>query len=315
MPLKVITTRTIAIVAGKGGVGKSSFTVLLAGALKRRGERVGIIDADLYGPSLRQMLPEQRLPQQVEGRLVPAMAQGIQTMSLAYFHSEAAVRAPVANQLLSQFLHKVAWQDVSHILIDFPPGTGDIPLSTAQAVALSGAVVVTTPQKVALLDVRKTIGVFKKMRVPILGIVENMSGGIFGSGGGVALSEEFGIPFLGTIPLDEEITRAADNGTLLELKHADAMVERLEKMESEPIQDITLFEGRLAYNGHLLEAKNVQQKCPCAQCKEGKIVANSVVFSHFERVGRYGLRFNFSSGCSYGIYDFILLDRLICENS
>ena len=338
MPLKVISsssiamaagkgkggvgksTFTIAIAAGKGGVGKSTFTILLAGALKRRKERVGILDVDLYGPSLRQMLPEQRLPKQVDGKLIPAMAQGIQTMSLAYFRQEVAVRAPVANQLLSQFLQEVAWNDVTRLLIDFPPGTGDILITTVQAAQLAGAVIVTTPQKVALLDVRKTIAVFNKMRVPIFGIVENMSGSVFGEGGGLALSEEFGVPFLGSIPLDPAIREAADNGTLLDLDYADQMVEKLNQMQSDPIEEISLSEGQICvvWEGgerSLLEAAAVQKLCPCAQCQQGNTVQLRVSFLNYERMGRYGLRFDFSSGCSYGIYDFALLKRFICENS
>jgi len=228
MPLKVISTRSIAIAAGKGGVGKSTLTVLLAGALKRRGERVGILDADLYGPSLRQMLPEQRLPRKVDGKLIPAMASGVQTISMDYFQQQGViVRAPIANQLLRQFFQKVAWNTVSTLLIDFPPGTGDIPLTIAERGGLAGAILVTTPQKVALLDVRKTLLFFQKVHVPVLGIVENMSGSVFGEGGGLALSEEFSVPFLGSIPLDPTIREAADSGLLLDCECADEIVEKL----------------------------------------------------------------------------------------
>ncbi len=320
MPLKLISTRSIAIAAGKGGVGKSTFTLLLAGALKRRGERVGILDADLYGPSIRQMLPEQRLPKQVDGTLIPAMAQGIQTISLAYFQAEAVVRAPVANRLLTQFFQKVAWDGVTQLLIDFPPGTGDIPISAAQVGDLAGAIIVTTPQKVALLDVRKTLALFQKVKVPILGIVENMSGSVFGEGGGCALAEEFGVPFLGSLPLDSAICKAADEGTLLDLEYADHMLERLGEVEKDPIEALSLSGGLLSivWEGgerSVLKGESVQTACPCAQCQGNVAAAQNVSFLSYERVGSYGLRFDFSSGCSYGIYDFALLKRLRCENT
>ena len=316
MPLKVISTRSIAIAAGKGGVGKSTFTLLLAGALKRKGEKVGILDADLYGPSLRQMLPEQRLPKQEGERLIPAMAQGIQTISLAYFQLEAAVRAPIANRLLGQFFQKVAWNGVTQLLIDFPPGTGDIPITAAQMGGLSGAVIVTTPQQVALLDVRKTLVLFQKTQVPILGIVENMSGPVFGEGGGIALSQEFGVPFLGSIPLDPSIREAADAGTLLDLLFADSMVEKIGEGQRDPLGEIRVSDGRVLIvweNGEKseLEAVRVQEACPCARCREGGRVEKNASILGYERMGRYGLRFDFSSGCSYGIYDFALLKRLL----
>jgi ATP-binding protein involved in chromosome partitioning len=314
MPLKVLSTRSIAIAAGKGGVGKSTFTLLLAGAFKRKGERVGILDADLYGPSLRQMLPEQRLPKQAAGKIVPGMAGGIQTISLAYFQQEAVVRAPVANRLLAQFFQKVAWDGVTQLLVDFPPGTGDIPITAAQMGGLSGAVIVTTPQKVALLDVRKTIALFQKTGVPILGIAENMSGPVFGDGGGRALSEEFGVPFLGSIPLDPAIREAGDSGTLLDLEYADPMVEKLGEGQRNPIKEIFLSGKRIqiVWEGggqSVLSAPALQKACPCVRCREGSHVEQNVAFLNYERIGRYGLRFDFSSGCSYGIYDFALLKR------
>lgn len=217
----------IAIAAGKGGVGKSSLTVNLALALQKLGHRVGILDADLYGPSLQQMLPLERPPKQQGGSIFPALAHGMPLISMAYFRREeeaAAVRAPIANGIIQQFLRDVVWGTLDYLLIDCPPGTGDIQLTLAQRANLTGAVVVTTPQKVALLDVKKAINLFQQVQIPILGIVENMSGlkqadgsvvYPFGKGGGKALADQFQVPFLGEVPLDPAICAANDNGTSL----------------------------------------------------------------------------------------------------
>lgn len=217
----------IAVAAGKGGVGKSSLTVNLALALQKLGYRVGILDADLYGPSLQQMLPLERPPKQQGSSIFPALAHGMPLISMAYFRKEGeatAVRAPIANGIIQQFLRDVVWGSLDYLLIDCPPGTGDIQLTLAQKANLTGAIVVTTPQKVALLDVQKAIHLFKQVQVPILGIVENMSGlkqadgsliYPFGKGGGKALADQFQVPFLGEIPLDPAICAANDNGTSL----------------------------------------------------------------------------------------------------
>ncbi len=319
MSLKIISSNSIGIAAGKGGVGKSTLTVLLAGAFKRRKARVGILDADLYGPSLRHLLPEDHLPIVKEGKWIPALSQGIQLISMAYFQKETAVRAPMANQVLGQFLKNVAWEGVDPLLIDFPPGTGDIPLTVVQAAPLSGVILVTTPQEMAVMDVRKSLVFFQKMRIPILGIVENMVGAVFGEGGGLALSYEFSVPFLGSIPLDPAIRKAAENGTLADLEYADPMLERVIQIGSDPIRKVILSEGVLTIEwqegeASVLMAESVQKECPCAHCKQGASVLPGVAFLSYDRVGRYGLRFRFSSGCSYGIYDFSLLKRFTCAH-
>src|ERR1700733_7400327 len=187
MPLPILQQNTlprprykkaIAIAAGKGGVGKSTVTVNLALALKQKGYRVGVLDADVYGPSLRRMLPEDKLPQQIGERFIPAQSMGIQVISLAYFRREneaAAVRAPIANAIVTQFIEQVEWEELDYLLVDFPPGTGDIQLTLGQKASLSGAILVTTPQEVALLDVRKAMHLFHQLHIPILGVLENMS--------------------------------------------------------------------------------------------------------------------------------------------
>lgn len=218
----------IGVAAGKGGVGKSTVAVNLARASAREGLKVGILDADIYGPSLRQMMPEETLPAQHPSspeRIIPATAGGVKTISMAYFCESgraSAVRAPFANGVISQFLHKVDWGQLDVLFIDFPPGTGDIQLTILQESRISGMVIVTTPQEIALLDVRKAISMCQQMAVPVLGILENMSywpdpaSGqriyLFGCGGGQKLSDETGIPLLGEIPVEPAVAQAADRG-------------------------------------------------------------------------------------------------------
>lgn len=328
MSLNIIQSnikRTVAIAAGKGGVGKSTFTVLLAAALQRMKEKIGILDADLYGPSIRQMLSEQRLPSTHDGKIIPAVANGMKMLSYAFFSKETAIRAPVANRLLMQFIEGVFWGELDWLLIDFPPGTGDIPLTVAQKAHLSGAIVITTPQKLALLDVRKAIEMFRKVNVPLIGIVENMSyfreETPFGSGGGEQLAEELGIPFLGKIPLDPEISERGDAGSLSELSFpfidiiAQNMKERFEKEDQDSLSISLVNHTSLKItweDGSISEFSPtfLQQNCPCAGCVPSKRVLEGVTFLGFEKIGRYGLRFDFSSGCSYGIYPFDFLKEL-----
>lgn len=218
----------IAIAAGKGGVGKSSVTVNLALALKAQGYTVGIMDTDIYGPSVRKMLPEDRLPSQKGEIIQPALCAGIKMISMAYFrkeHEATAVRAPIANGLISHFIKNVAWGELDFLLIDFPPGTGDIQLTLGQKANLTGAIMVTTPQEVALLDVKKAMYLFDQVKVPVLGIIENMSYYmapntedpvyLFGKGGGERLAQETGYPFLGQIPVDPLLCSCGDKGESL----------------------------------------------------------------------------------------------------
>lgn len=217
----------IGIAAGKGGVGKSTIAVNLARACARQGLRVGILDADIYGPSLRHMMPEDFPPSQSSSteRILPAKAGEIKLMSMAYFTSPdtaTAVRAPFVNGVIGQFLKKVEWGPLDILFIDFPPGTGDIHLTIGQESRINGIVIVTTPQEVALLDVRKAIHMCSQIGVPILGILENMSYWIdpatkqqvplLGQGGGQKLNSETGIPLLGEVPIEPLLTKAADLG-------------------------------------------------------------------------------------------------------
>lgn len=218
----------VGIAAGKGGVGKSTLTVNLGLALKTIGFQVGIMDTDIYGPSIRRMLPEDRLPSQKGEVLFPALCKGIQMISMAYFrreHEAAAVRAPIANGLIFQFIKNVQWGELDFLLIDFPPGTGDVQLTLSQHAHLTGAIMVTTPQEVALMDVRKAAHLFHQVKVPLIGIVENMSYYqhsvdhpplyLFGKGGGERLAYETGSAFLGNIPIDPLLCENGDKGLSL----------------------------------------------------------------------------------------------------
>ena len=217
--------RIIAIASGKGGVGKSTVSVNLAVALAGLGWRVGILDADIYGPSVPLLLGAEGYKPPAGGGLVPLTAFGVRAMSIGFLVApEQAVvwRAPMATGALGQLLRDTKWGELDALIVDMPPGTGDIQLSLAQSVPLDGAVVVTTPQDLALIDVRKAAEMFAKVHVPILGVVENMSGficphcgghsAIFGEGGGQREADARGVPLLGHVPLTMAIREASDAG-------------------------------------------------------------------------------------------------------
>ena len=220
--------RVVAVASGKGGVGKSTVTTNLAAALKQQGLSVGLLDADIYGPSQQLMLgvPESTTPDQQDGEfLLPVEAHGLKTMSMGYLSSAKTPmvwRGPMASSAMSQLLEKTLWGDIDVLLVDMPPGTGDIQLTLAQRATLSGAVIVTTPQDIALLDARKGIEMFQKVEVPVLGLIENMAAYVcsscghveplFGEAGGHNLAEHYGVPLLGQVPLDRAIREHADTG-------------------------------------------------------------------------------------------------------
>jgi ATP-binding protein involved in chromosome partitioning len=215
----------IAVGSGKGGVGKSTTAVNLALALARDGAKVGILDADIYGPSIPRMMGVSGHPD-VEGkRIIPKQAHGLQVMSIGFLVEEDTPmiwRGPMVTSALQQLLGETNWENLDYLVIDLPPGTGDIQLTLSQKVPVSGAVIVTTPQDIALLDARKALQMFRKVGVPVLGVVENMSTHIcsecgheepiFGSGGGQGMSEDFDIPLLGQLPLAMEIRSSLDQG-------------------------------------------------------------------------------------------------------
>lgn len=218
----------IAVASGKGGVGKSTVSANLALALAAEGHRVGLLDADIYGPSQALMLgvPAGTRPDVADEKLLPIEAHGLQVMSMGFITSErtpAIWRGPMASGALQQMISQVAWEDIDYLVVDYPPGTGDIQLTLAQQVPMSGAVVVTTPQDIALLDARKAIEMFRKVDVPVLGIVENMSThvcsqcgheeAIFGAGGGDAIAADYDTLLLGRLPLAMAIREQSDGGT------------------------------------------------------------------------------------------------------
>ena len=216
----------IAVASGKGGVGKSTVAVNLALALKAEGANAGILDADIYGPSQPRMLGLRGTPSTKEGkRIVPMVGHGIQCMSAGFLVDEETPmvwRGPMVTQALMQLIGNTDWQDLDYLIVDMPPGTGDIQLTLSQRVPVSGAVIVTTPQEIALLDARKGLKMFQKVNVEILGIVENMGThvcshcgheeAIFASGGGERMAAQYGVPFLGSLPLDITIREQTDSG-------------------------------------------------------------------------------------------------------
>jgi ATP-binding protein involved in chromosome partitioning len=216
---------TVAVGSGKGGVGKSTVAANLALSFARAGASVGLLDADLYGPNLVQMLGVTARPEMRERRIQPVEAHGLRLMSMAFFlkADEPVIwRGPMLHGAIRQFLGDVDWGSLDYLFIDMPPGTGDVQLTLSQIIPLTGAVLVTTPQDVALSDVRKAAAMFKKVRVPILGVVENMSffecphcgerSEIFSHGGAARLAEAIGAPCLGEIPLDIRVRQGGDDG-------------------------------------------------------------------------------------------------------
>ncbi len=216
---------TVAVASGKGGVGKSTVAANLAVALQRAGAKVGLMDTDVYGPSVPILMGGSEQPKVVEGKIEPPLAYGIKLISMAYFlpKEEAVIwRGPMLHKTIQQFLGDVRWGELDYLLMDLPPGTGDIQLSLSQTIPLTGAVVVSTPQDLALAVASKAIAMFQKLNVPILGIVENMSyyvcpscghrEDIFGHGGAREASNQLGFSFLGEIPLDIDIRVNSDAG-------------------------------------------------------------------------------------------------------
>ncbi|MBL0720759.1 iron-sulfur cluster carrier protein ApbC [Piscinibacter sp. Jin2] len=233
----------VAVASGKGGVGKSTTAVNLALALAAEGARVGLLDADIYGPSLPMMMGLTARPESADGKTMePLESHGLQLMSIGFLveaDNPMVWRGPMATQALEQMLRQTNWQDLDYLIVDMPPGTGDIQLTLSQRVPVTGAVIVTTPQDIALLDARKGLKMFEKVGVPILGVVENMavyccpncghSEAIFGADGGKHMAAEYGVAHLGSLPLNRSIREQADAGRPTLISEPDGEIAALYK--------------------------------------------------------------------------------------
>jgi ATP-binding protein involved in chromosome partitioning len=216
----------IAVASGKGGVGKSTMSANLALSLALEGAKVGLLDADVYGPNIPMMMGVNERPKGHQNKIVPPQAYGVKIMSMGFLidpNQPVIWRGPMIHNALRQFLQDVEWGDLDYLVVDLPPGTGDASLSLAQSLSLTGAIIVTTPQQVALSDVIRGVAMFQQLNVPILGVIENMSYfiapdtghryDIFGHGGGAAMAKEVGVDFLGEVPLEPQVRMGGDEGS------------------------------------------------------------------------------------------------------
>ena len=228
----------IAVASGKGGVGKTTLAVNLAAALAHAGARVGLLDADIYGPNVPTMMGVDRLPPQQDGKMTPAESYGVKLVSIAFLVKPGQPliwRGPMLHTAIRQFIADVNWGELDYLVVDLPPGTGDASLSLSQSMPLTGVVIVTMPQKVSLEDAGRALEMFRTLKVPILGVVENMSflelaGGekldLFGQGGGKKLADAAQVPFLGSIPIDVRVRVGGDGGVPVVISHPDSPVGR-----------------------------------------------------------------------------------------
>src|SRR5919202_2830829 len=227
----------LAVASGKGGVGKTTVSVNLAIALAKTGAKVGLLDADIYGPSVPLMLGLRTSPEVINNKIQPPVSHGIKVISMGFFYEQSQqagiYRGPIVSGIVKQFLTDVNWSELDYLIIDLPPGTGDAPLTIAQTIPITGILIVTTPQDIAMNVAIKAIGMFNKLNVPIVGVVENMSYlvcphcneqiSLFGKGGGKRISDDFKIPFIGEIPLQPRIMESSDLGKPSVISEPDAM--------------------------------------------------------------------------------------------
>lgn len=353
----------LAVASGKGGVGKSTVAVNLAFALKELGATVGIMDADIYGPSLPTMLGVSGKPK-VDGAkemIYPVEKLGVKLISMGFLLSNDSPviwRGPMVSGILQQFLNQVMWGDLDYLVIDLPPGTGDIQLTLTQQSPLTGAVIVTTPQEVSTVDARRGLKMFEEVNVPVIGVIENMSyficdgcekkHYIFKKNGGLKISQELEVPFLGNIPIESAIADSGDSGNPIVVSKkspivADAYLELAGKVaaslamikEGKTLKSTTPFPieiRRIAEatefeiiwsDGHqgVYNSKQVRAKCQCADCidewtgakrLDDSVISDDIIYNSFEKIGNYAVAFNWSDGHGTGIYSHELL-REICE--
>lgn len=245
--LELPIRNALAVASGKGGVGKSTVAVNLAVVLAQSGARVGLLDADIYGPNIPTMMGVQKLPAQSGNKLQPAEAYGVKMMSIGFLvkpDQPLIWRGPMLHSAIRQFLTDVDWGELDYLVVDLPPGTGDAALSLAQSLPLSGGVIVTLPQQVSLDDARRGLEMFRQLDVPIFGVVENMSYlqlpdgqkmDIFGSGGGERLAHEAGVPFIGAIPMDPSVRQGGDNGVPVVVSQPESSVAQALKTITEDV--------------------------------------------------------------------------------
>ena len=348
----------IAVASGKGGVGKSTIAVNLAFACAQAGARVGVLDIDVYGPSVPTMLGlrDHSLAGGQQGVLEPVTAHGLKVMSMGFLTTKETPlvwRGPIASQLVQQFLGSVAWGELDFLFVDLPPGTGDIQLTLTQAVPLSGAIIVTTPQEVAHTIAEKGLRMFQQVKVPILGIVENMAyyhcpecghnDPIFREGGGVAAAQKLDIPLLARIPLNSSIAAAMDAGEPIaeggigdafKALAGEAMARASATALGEALNPAAPQELAVAASGavqvkwrdgaeQVIPAHTLRSECPCASCVDEfsgekllqpEQISTDIVVASTANIGRYAVRFDFSDGHNTGIYEFARL-RAIADNA
>ena len=348
----------IAIASGKGGVGKSTVSVNLAVALAQQGHKVGLMDADIYGPSQPAMLGSEGAQPDVSGNAIkPIKKHGVDFVSMGLLVGEDTPviwRAPMAMKMIQQFINSVTWGELDYLLIDLPPGTGDVQLTLAQQAQLTGAVIVTTPQHIALGVAKKGLRMFEQVKVPIVGIIENMSGftckhcgettAVFSEGGGKRMAEKVGVNYLGALPLDPEIMMSGDEGTPVLTKTTDSpaakalteLASNVKKSIDENLSKILATEPKsLEYLPNSLKITwpddhkaeytpyNLRSHCGCAACIDEdtgkklldiKSIPLDIKIQQVHKVGRYGLSIAFSDGHNTGIYIYDKLKDL-CECS
>ncbi|MFN2378548.1 MAG: P-loop NTPase [Candidatus Binatia bacterium] len=339
--------RIVAVASGKGGVGKSTVAVNLAVALKALGRRVGLADIDIYGPSAPIMLGIRELPHPDERTrlLQPVEACGLKVMSMGFFLDDQAPvvwRGPMAMSATKQFLRGVAWGELDYLIVDLPPGTGDIPLTLAQEVPLDGGLIVTTPQDVALADVTRGVAMFRRVNTPILGVAVNMAGytcpgcgtrdDLFGSDAADRIAREVGAPVLAEFPIEESVRESGDRGLPIVAADPSAPVSRIfldlaaavekslgglrEDFHGPEPTDVQVDEAASAVSIRWSDGtctnyslRGLRGWCPCAQCQGHSSQTRFVEvkdprLSGHEGVGRYAIRFLWADGHSTGMYSY-----------